>query len=179
MDLQQKSWLSDVRIETRVAFSDGADSGKRLMSPEVSMKLDISKTPSRQTDQPFTGQVLNARCTLTASPCRAPASSLCDSSTSARTRGFSGLSVFFAFCAPRFSFFRSSLPNVAVFAMSAIGFLLDKFSAVPTGLGYSSYAPPFPALKRWAIIGRPSGALISRTAGKKREASSLKPRATS
>jgi hypothetical protein len=96
----------------------------------------------------------------------------------AYSRGFSGLSVFFFLRAARFSFFRSSLPNVAVFAMSAIGFLLDKFSAVPTGLGYSSYAPPFPALKRWAIIGRPSGALISRTAGKKREASSLKPRAT-
>src|SRR6266849_6396205 len=34
-------------------------------------------------------------------------------------------------------------------------FPLDKFSAVPTGLGHSLYA--YPALKRWAIIGRPSG----------------------
>ncbi len=43
MDLQQKSWLSEVRIETRVAFSDGAGSGKRLMSPEVLVNPQISK----------------------------------------------------------------------------------------------------------------------------------------
>jgi hypothetical protein len=39
MDLQQKSWLSEVRTETRAAFSDGAGSGKRLMSPEVPVNL--------------------------------------------------------------------------------------------------------------------------------------------
>src|SRR5882672_6885763 len=35
MDLQQKSWLSEVRMETRAVFSDGPDtgSGKRLLSP--------------------------------------------------------------------------------------------------------------------------------------------------
>ena len=45
MDLQQKSWFSDVRMETRVVFSDESDagSGKRLMSPEVLVNLDISK----------------------------------------------------------------------------------------------------------------------------------------
>src|SRR5229473_4635213 len=58
MDLQQNSWLSDVRMETRMLFSDGPDtgSGKRLMSPQVLVNLDISKELSRRTDCTSTGQ---------------------------------------------------------------------------------------------------------------------------
>jgi hypothetical protein len=74
----------------------------------------------------------------------------------AYSRGFNGCSVFFFLRAARFSFLRSSFSSFAVFAMSAV-FPLDKFSAVPTGLAILLLITP--ALKRWAIIGRPSGAV--------------------
>src|SRR6266567_4520159 len=68
MDLQQKSWFSDVRIdvrmETRAVFSvePGAGSGKRLMSPDGLKIRTSAKALSRQRDQPFAGQAQCARC---------------------------------------------------------------------------------------------------------------------
>jgi len=52
MDLQQKSWFCDVRIEVRTFPSDGpgAGSGKRLMPPEIPVNLDISKALGQRTD---------------------------------------------------------------------------------------------------------------------------------
>src|SRR6266849_2812917 len=121
MDLQQKSWLSDVRMETRVVFSDGPDagSGKRLMSPEVPVDLDISKRT-----QPANGSGVrrpSAKCQMRSYRFAVPRASfftLLFFDPRAYSRGFSGCSVFFFLRAARLSFLRSSLLNVAVFAMS-------------------------------------------------------------
>jgi hypothetical protein len=120
MDLQQKSWLSDVRIETRTVFSDGPDagSGKRLMSPEVLVDLDISKGT-----QPANAIVrLPATCQVRFYRFAVPRASFftfrfCD--PRAYSRGLSGCSVLCFLRAVRLAFLRSSLVKVAVFAMSA------------------------------------------------------------
>ncbi len=128
MDLQQNSWLSDVRMETRMVFSDGLDagSGKRLMSPEVLVNLDISKELSRRRHCAFAGQVPSAKCQVRFYRFAVPRASFftfrfCD--PRAYSRGLSGCSVLCFLRAVRLAFLRSSLLNVAVFAMSAFGFL--------------------------------------------------------
>src|SRR5579859_6596377 len=80
MDLQQKSWFSDVRIdvrmETRVVFSDEPDSGsgKRLMSPEVPMNPDISKR--NQPADASRAHRPNAKCQVLLLPLRCAARQL-------------------------------------------------------------------------------------------------------
>src|SRR5450432_1516296 len=103
MDLQQKSWLSDVRMDVRVVLSDGpgAVSGKRLMSPEVQGGSRYQHRHSAGKFSPAESQVLipNAKCCLTAWLCHAPASSLCSSSIRARNPAASKDSRLCASCA--------------------------------------------------------------------------------
>src|SRR5579864_2052897 len=114
MDLQQKSWLSEVRT---VGSGAGVGCDKRLISPEV---RDRQHDALGQRVSNFAGQVRIADCVLYRFACpRASFFTLGFCDPRAYSRGLSGCSALRFFRAARFTFLRSSLLRVAVFAMSA------------------------------------------------------------
>jgi hypothetical protein len=161
MDLQQKSWLSevrtDVRTETLAAFSDGAGSGKRLMSPGP--EDPSAKTLSRQT---FAGRAPSTKCQMLL-PLGGAASQLLHFALLRSARVVPRLQRILSFALlarGAFQFLAFVFGQLCCVCHESDSFPLNKFSAVPTGLG-NFFVRLHPALKRWAIIGRPSGAVIT------------------
>jgi hypothetical protein len=96
------------------------------MSPE-GLEIQHQHRPSAGNHSPAKCQVLNAKyCYRFAVP-RANFFTLLFLDPRAYSRGFNGFSALRFLRAVRFSFLRSSLLKAAVFAMSAMGFLLTNF----------------------------------------------------
>jgi hypothetical protein len=122
MDLQQKSWLCEVRT---VGSGAGVGCDKRLISPEV---RDQRKHDALGQQLPESaGQVLIADCVLYRFACpRANFFTLRFCDPRAYSRGFSGCSALRFFRAARLDFLRSSLLSVEVLAMSSLDWVIEK-----------------------------------------------------
>ena len=115
MDLQQRTWCSDVR-------TDG-DCAKGLLSPKASSHRQpaagIRPADARiKVVRPLAFATAKRCCYRFAVP-RASFFTFRFAEPRAYSRGFNGLSVFFFLRTARLAFLRSSLLSVLVFAMSA------------------------------------------------------------